>query len=126
RYRHSLKRCNHREIIHAGHFAFGYLARRYSLTYVSAFPGLMPDAEPTPQRIAQIIDAIKTRGVPYIYSEELVNPKVAAAIAQETGVQILVLHGAHNVTKEEKESGVTFIALMERNLDALVKGLSCR
>jgi ABC-type Mn2+/Zn2+ transport system permease subunit len=28
-------------IVHAGHFAFGYLAKRYGLRYVSAYPGIL-------------------------------------------------------------------------------------
>ena len=64
-------------------------------------------------------------GVKYIYYEELVTPKMANVIAKETGCGLLMLHGAHNVTREEMESGVTFVSLMEKNLENLKAGLQC-
>lgn len=126
RYRQALAGCRYREIVYAGHFALGYLARRYSLAYISAYPGLMADAEPTPKRLAKMVDFIRAKKISWIFAEEMVDPKVARAVARETGAQILPLHAAHNVTREEKDAGVTFKDLMEKNLEALVKGLSCR
>ncbi len=126
KYENALSRCDKRVIIHAGHFAFGYLAKKYRITYVSAYKGFSPDAEPTPKRLVEIANNVRRYGVKYIYYEELVLPKVADVIAKETGCSLLMLNGAHNVTKEQMESGVTFIALMERNLENLEVGLQCR
>jgi ABC-type Zn uptake system ZnuABC Zn-binding protein ZnuA len=46
-----VSQCPKREFIHAGHYAFGYLARRYHLTYVAA-QGFVPDSEPTAKQLA--------------------------------------------------------------------------
>ena len=126
KYKNMLSRCRKRVIIHAGHFAFGYLAKRYGITYVSAYKGFSPDAEPTPKRLVEITKNVRKYGVKYIYYEELVAPKVANVIAKETGCGLLLLHGAHNVTREEMDSGVTFISLMEKNLENLKAGLQCQ
>jgi zinc transport system substrate-binding protein len=126
KYKNTLSQCKKGVIIHAGHFAFGYLAKRYGITYVSAYKGFSPDAEPTPKRLVEITKNVRKYGVKYIYYEELVAPKVANIIAKETGCGLLMLHGAHNVTKEEMESGVTFISLMEKNLENLKVGLQCQ
>lgn len=126
KYKNTLARCKKRAIIHAGHFAFGYLAKRYSIEYVSAYRGFSPDAEPTPKRLVEITENVRKYGVKYIYYEELVAPKVANVIAKETGCGLLMLHAAHNVTKEEMEGGVTFISLMEKNLENLKAGLQCQ
>ena len=115
-----------RVIVHAGHFAFGYLTKRYGITYVSAYKGFSPDAEPTPKRLVEITKNVRKYGIKYIYYEELSAPRVADVIAKETGCGLLMLHGAHNVTREEMESGATFISLMEKNLENLKVGLECR
>lgn len=126
KYRHSLASCRTRVILHAGHFSFGYFAQRYGLKYVSAYKGFTPDSEPTPKMLVNLIRDVKKYGVKTIYYEELIMPRVAHAISKETGCDIKILHGAHNISKEEKEQGVTFVSLMEKNLENLMIGLQCQ
>src|SRR4030066_411367 len=125
RFRDSLASCKKDIIIHGGHFAFGYLARRYHLTYISAYKGFSPDAEPTPGNLIALIKKLEEHDMPYVFYEELLTPKVAEVIARETGARLLMLHGAHNVTKDEMDRGVTFMSLMEHNLNNLRIGLKC-
>jgi len=125
RYKDTLSKCRNKVIIHAGHFAFGYLAKRYSLKYISAYKGFTPDAEPTPKGLAELTSTIKKYGVNYIFYEELITPKVAEVISKETDCGLLMLHGAHNITREEMNRGVEFISLMENNLKNLKVGLQC-
>jgi zinc transport system substrate-binding protein len=125
-YRGALASCKYRTIIHAGHFAFGYLAKRYGLTFLSAYKGFTPDAEPTPKNMSELIEKTRQSGVKYVYYEELISPKVAKTLAEETGVGLLPLNGAHNVSKEAMARGDTFLSIMQRNLESLKKGLECR
>lgn len=118
--------CKKDMIIHGGHFAFGYLARRYHLQYLSAYRGFSPNAEPTPGNIIQLIKNFRNHHLNYIFFEELVSPNVSETIARETGAKLLMLHGAHNITRNEWEQNVTFISLMENNLKALRIGLECQ
>lgn len=110
-------------IIYGGHFAFGYFAERYGLDNISPYKGFSPDAEPTPARIAQLIETLKSTGQDTIYFEELIDPKIARVISEQTGAQMLLLHGAHNLSKEELSSGITYVQIMEGNLERLKKGL---
>jgi zinc transport system substrate-binding protein len=126
RYRASLSGCRKDVIIHAGHFSCGYLAARYGLKYLSAYPGLTPNAEPTPQRLIEISSRIKKFGSPAIFYEELMTPTVAETLSKETGARLFMLHGAHNVSKEEMDKEVTFMSIMEKNLENLKEGLECR
>lgn len=125
RFRETLGTCEKKTLVHGGHFAFGYLARRYGFEYVSAYQG-SPNAEPTARKIIRLKKIIKEKGVRYVYFEELINPKVSELLSRETGVTLLSLHGAHNVTKDELAKGSTFISLMDGNLVNLKKGLECR
>jgi zinc transport system substrate-binding protein len=125
RYRQGLASCSSRTVVHGGHFAFGYLAARYGLRYEAAFAA-SADAEPTPAKLAALVKRIRTEGVRTIYTEELIDPRTAETIARETGAAILPLNGAHTVSRDDLARGVTFISLMEKNLENLRKGLQCR
>jgi zinc transport system substrate-binding protein len=125
RYRNSLTHCAKHLILHGGHFAFGYLANSYGLSYESAY-AVSANAEPSPAKIAQLIRQIRQNGLHYIYTEELVEPRIADTISRETGAKILKLHGAHNISKNDLASGVTFLSLMEQNLENLRIGLQCK
>lgn len=124
-YKESLSHCRKRTLVHGGHFAFGYLARRYGLDYISAYEGT-PNAEPTARKMIALQRKIKEKDVHYIFYEELLNPKVSEIIAKETGAALLKLHGVHNVTKDEFKNKVTFLSLMEDNLVNLKTGLECK
>jgi len=124
RYRKSLAKCRHRQILLSGHAAFAYLAKRYELQQI-ALSGISPDAEPTPKKMAGVIEAAHKTGIKFIYAEELVNPKLAQSLSKEAGVGVLVLNAGHNLTPEQVKQKVTFLELMEKNLKNLQKGLEC-
>lgn len=125
-YQGALSGCRDKVLIQSGHFAFGYLARRYHLKYIAAYKGFSPDAEPTPRNLAELVDTIRQNKVKYIFYEELVSPRVAETLAQETGVRLLELSAAHNVSREELDKGISFIDIMKANLNNLKLGLSCQ
>ncbi len=110
-------------ILSGGHFAFGYFAKRYGLENMSPYVGFSPDAEPTPRRITDLIDTIKRTKAKAIFYEELINPRVAKIISEEAGVEMLLLHGAHNISKDELINGTTYIEIMKGNLERLKIGL---
>lgn len=112
-----------RTILYAGHFAFGHFARRYDLEHKSPYVGFSPNAEPTPRRIAELIENVRETQSRVIFHEELVEPRVARIIAEATGARMLLLHGAHNVSREELRGGATYLSIMEGNLARLREGL---
>ena len=124
-YRATLTGCPNKVLLHGGHFTFGYLAARYGIDYRAA-AALNPEAEPTPAKLADLVRQVRSNRLRYLFSEELVAPRLAETIARETGAGILPLHAGHNVSREELSSGVTFLDLMERNLANLAIGLQCR
>lgn len=125
RFEVGLHTCRSRVLLHAGHYAFGYLAQRYGLTYRAAL-GVNADAEPSPRQMASLVRQIREGGVQAVYSEELVSPRLAQALAAETNAQVLRLHGGHNLAKDELGRGITFFNLMEQNLSNLQQGLGCQ
>jgi zinc transport system substrate-binding protein len=125
KYRKSLAKCRHRQILLSGHAAFAYLAKRYELQQI-ALSGISPDAEPTPKRMAEVIEAARRSGIKFIYAEELVSPKLAQSLSKEAGIGVLVLNAGHNLTPQQVKQKVTFLELMEKNLKNLQQGLECK
>lgn len=120
----TLAKCQSKEIIYGGHYAFGYLAKRYGLSYTAA-QGFSPDSEPTAKDLIELVEQIKKNNIKYVFYEELSSPKIAETLSQETGAQMLLLNGAHNLSKEDYENDATYISLMESNLKNLSTGLLC-
>lgn len=104
------------------HEAFGYLADQYGFQQVGIM-GLSPDAEPTPEKMASLVNFIKSNQVNAIFSEELVNPKLANAIGKETGVTIYNLNPVEGLTEEQMKAGDTYLTIMEKNLATLKEAL---
>lgn len=104
------------------HEAFGYLCDAYGLTQ-EGIEGLVPDSEPDPARMAQIIDFVKKNQVKVIFFEELASPKVAETIAKETGASTQVLNPLEGLSDEEIKNGADYFSVMESNLQQLKAAL---
>lgn len=113
----------YKTIIYAGHFVFGYLAKRYDINYITPYKGFSADTLPTPKNIQSLINLINTSGQKTIFYEELINPKVAKVIAEETNVKMLPLNGAGSVSQENWEKQITYLDIMYQNIENLKKGL---
>ncbi len=124
RYRTELTGCKTKIILHAGHSAFAYLARRYHLQYIAVY-NVFADAEPLPQLVFNVIEQIKNENVPYVYYEDMANSRLAETIARETGAGLLKLNNGHDIRKQDLDKGESFISIMENNLINLKKGMKC-
>jgi zinc transport system substrate-binding protein len=124
RYRAGLRRCKKDMIVSGGHFAFAYMAHRYGFRYISVY-GASPNAEPSAADLARVMKLIRDNGLSHLFHEELINPRVAETLSRETGVTLLKLNAAGNITRNDFARGETFLSLMEKNLVNLEKGLQC-
>lgn len=103
------------------HPVFGYLAARYGLEQVGAIYPVNPSAEPSAQDIAALEDFIRQQGVPAIFSESTVNPKLAQQIADDTGVELIALYTG---SLGEPGSGAeTYVDLIRYDVSRIVEAL---
>ncbi len=123
-YKQCLSTCRSKTLVVGGHGAFSYLARAFGLKQVSLY-GLSPDARPSPRRMAQVVQIIKSEGVSTIFFEETVTDRLAKVLSRETGAKIMTLAPGASLTKKEIEEGLGFIDLMKKNLEHLCQGLGC-
>jgi zinc transport system substrate-binding protein len=119
-----LAECRRREIV-VSHAAFTYLAHRYKLLQVPVM-GLAPEAEPSPAQLARVVRQVRRLKATVIFSETLVNPRLAETLAREVGARTLVLNPVEGLTAEEARAGKDYVSLMEDNLRNLRDGLECR
>jgi ABC-type Zn uptake system ZnuABC Zn-binding protein ZnuA len=72
------------------HDAFGYYVKRYGLTFVgSVIPSIDSQAEPSAKETAALVDKIKAEGVPAIFTETTINPKLEEELAKQAGVKVV-------------------------------------
>lgn len=123
-YKSALTNCESKEIVYGGHYAFGYLVKRYNLKYLAA-QGLAPDSEPTANNLMKLVEQVKKNNIKYVFYEKMTSPKIAETIAHETNAKMLLLNAAHNVTREDIDTNVSFFSIMKENLVNLKTGLQC-
>lgn len=121
RYSDILSKAIRKDII-TSHAAFGYLAERYGLNQI-AIKGLSPQEEPSPKKMAELVELCKKRDVKYIFFESLTSPKLSETLAREVGAQTLVLNPIGGLTKEDINTGEDYFSIMEKNLSNLKKAL---
>ena len=125
KYRVSLETCKHRTLIIGGHAAFGYLAKRYNLNQVALY-GINPESRPTPRQLKEVVDLARKLDVKTIFTEEFVSDELAKVISREVGLRTLELNPGANLTRAQYYAGLSFLDIMEKNLENLKDGLSCK
>ena len=121
KYNEALKNKKDNTIL-VSHRAFAYLAHRYNLNQI-AVTGISPHSEPSPKSISKLIDITREKNIKYIFFEVLSSPKSVEMIAEESKLEVLTLNPIGGITKEQFESDIDYIDLMEENLENLKKAL---
>ena len=110
----------------AFHDAFAHFAKRYGLTQHS-IQGVSPEGEVLPQKLQQVIELAKKLHISVIYSEDLVDSRLADTIAGEIpDGRVLVLSPIEGIDKEEQDAGIGYVDKMEENIANLREGLACK
>lgn len=118
-YSNGLHSCERTTFV-TSHAAFGYLADRYGLTQ-APISGIDPEAEPSPADLADIKKVVEDTGTTTIFTEDLVSPETAEALANETGATTEVL-----TPLESAPEGGDYQSAMKDNLDKLQTALACK
>ncbi len=98
------------------HDAFPYFAAHYGLELVGVVV-VSPGREPSPQEVAELVERIRSEGVPAIFVEPQFNPKLAETVAREAGVRVLELYS------DAAPEGMDYLGMMRQNVTNVVEGL---
>jgi len=113
-----------RLLIFADRFPMLYFCREYGLDYRAAFHGCSGDTEPSLATIKFLIDKVEDENIPVVYTIDFGTKKVAAVVSECTGAAVETLYSMQTVSRADFDAGETYLTLMERNYEALRKGLN--
>ena len=111
-------------LIFGDRFPLRYFADAYQLDYDAAFPGCSEDSEPSVRTVISLVDTVREQRIPVVFYIEFSSRRTADILAEETGAKPLLFHSCHNVSREEIESGATYLSLMWQNTEALKEALN--
>jgi ABC-type Zn uptake system ZnuABC Zn-binding protein ZnuA/ABC-type Mn2+/Zn2+ transport system permease subunit len=106
------------------HDAFAYFARRYALGVVgTVIPSQTTQAQPSARDLARLADVVREQHVAAIFPESSLSPKLARAIARETGANgALTLYG--DTLGPEGSNADTYLKMEATNAGTIALGLS--
>ena len=89
----------------------------------AVIPSQTTQAQPSAGDVARLTRLIRREGVKAVFPESSVNPKLAKAIARQTGATSD--HELYGDTLGPKDSsGATYLAMERANADAMVRGFT--
>jgi zinc transport system substrate-binding protein len=120
-----LSTCTKTDFI-AFHSAFSYFSNRYGL-HQHTILGEDPEGEIQPQTLEQMVNFAKQYDIHIIYSEDLIDPRNAQAIADEIpNGKVLVLSPIEGTKADDQQAGIGYLEKMQQNLENLKAGLDCK
>ncbi|MEL6394091.1 MAG: zinc ABC transporter substrate-binding protein, partial [Bacteroidota bacterium] len=110
-----------KRVLITSHDAFQYYGRHYGLR-VEAALGTSTDAEVQTDDVARLTNTIRELGVPAIFVESTINPKLLRQIATDNGVVIGGELFADSLADPEHPAG-TYLGMLRHNTDQIVSAL---
>ena len=104
------------------HDAYAYFARDYGWTVIGA---IQPSSfhDPTPREVADLIDQIRTEGVPAVFGSEVFPSPVLEQIGRETGVRYVDTLRDDDLPGRPGDPEHSWLALMRFNFLTMVEAL---
>jgi zinc/manganese transport system substrate-binding protein len=106
------------------HDAFNYFAKRYGIVVIGAvIPSQTTQAQASAGAVSKLASLIRKEGVKAVFPESSINPKLAQALARETGARSnFTLDG--DTLGPAGSSGATYLSMEQHNADAMVRGFT--
>lgn len=113
-------------ILVADRFPFRYLAEDYDLNYYAAFAGCSAETEASFQTVLGLSQKADELGLPVVLVTENGTGDIAEAVSEgsETEPPVRTLDSLQSVTAELDAQGVTYLSVMESNLEVLKEALA--
>jgi len=113
-----------RRALVTSHDAFGYFAARYGIRVVGAvIPSQTEEAQPSAGQLSRLARVVRASHVRAVFPESSLNPKLAEAVAAQTGARAdLKLYG--DTLGPEGSSGDTYLKMELANARAMVEGFT--
>lgn len=113
-------------VLFGDRFPFRYLTDDYGLNYYAAFVGCSAESEASFETIAFLAGKVDELGLPAVLTLEGTEHKIAETVVSTTktkNAQILTMDSMQSTTSEDVKNGISYISIMEKNLDVLNSAL---
>jgi ABC-type Zn uptake system ZnuABC Zn-binding protein ZnuA len=106
------------------HDAFGYFAHRYGIGVVGAvIPSQTTQGEPSAKDLGELARVIEEERVSAVFPESSLSPKLAEAIARQTGASAdYTLYG--DTLGPQGSGASTYVGMEAANADAMARGFT--
>ena len=111
-----------KRILVTSHDAFAYYGKRYGLE-LNALKGISTEAEIQMSDMVRVKNRINESGVPAIFVESTIDPKVIQQIAKDNNIEVGGELFADSLGDEDSE-GPTYTSMLKYNTDVIVNALS--
>ncbi len=109
-------------VLVTSHDAFAYYGARYGIQ-VEALMGISTESDARTSDISRVKNRIVTSGVPAVFIESTINPKLLEQLAKDTGVRIGGELYADSLGEDGGEAD-TYLKMMKKNTDKIVNALT--
>ena len=114
-------------LLFADRFPFRYFVEDYGLSYYAAFLGCSAETEASFETVNFLVSKVDELQLPYVIKLESSTSRMAETIiasSKARNAQILELNSLQSVTAVGVEEGVTYLGVMEKNLEVLKQALN--
>ncbi len=114
-------------VLFGDRFPFRYLADDYGLDYYAAFSGCSAESEASFATIIFLAQKVDELGLPAVMTIEHPKTRIAETIVENTAAKnqkILALDSMQGTTAADIRAGVTYLSMMEANLEILKEALN--
>lgn len=109
-------------VLCADRFPFLYLVRDYGIQYYAAFTGCSAETEASFETLQFLIEKLEALELPVVLVPDGSDRTLAQTVIDSTNKKnqsIMVLDSMQSVTEKDMEAGVTYLSVMEANLEVL-------
>lgn len=124
KYAETIAGAKRKTLLFADRFPFRYLAEDYNLTCYAAFSGCSAETEASFETMTFLVDTVKEQDLPYVLTIEGSDGSVAQTVCSQTGAEIRMLNSCQSVSVDDIAAGMTYLSIMEHNLDVLKEVLN--
>ena len=117
----------YKTILFGDRFPFRYMADDYGLAYYAAFSGCSAESEASFATIIFLAQKVDELGLPAVLTIENPRTKIAETVVRNTTAKnqkILALDSMQGTTAQDIRAGVTYLSVMEANLNVLKEALN--
>lgn len=125
-YKSTVEKSTNKTIVLADRFPFRYLTDDYSINYFAAFKGCSAESEANFETIRFLSNKVDELNLSCVLTVEGGNDKIAKTVVSNTknkNQTILTLDSMQSTTLDDVENGLTYISIMQKNLEVLKEAL---